>query len=303
MYKQTLCCCLTFAVLFAAHAQEANPSFEVASVKPDKRISWVRRPWTPDVNCAGIGHCGVSGNRFIEDYASLDDLIMDAYRVRRYQIVNAPSWADTGQDVYQIEAKAAGDSLTLDQARLMLQNLLKDRFQLKIHHETRDLPVYALMPGKNGTKLVPSQKACAIPGLMQQGTADKGGAKQGDKAPAAGAPEDRDDALSMIQSWAIIPELLAGRLDRPVVDKTGFEAPSYCLADGNDALMSLLMKLGPGGGGRGGDPQNRTAVPDADSTAPSIFSLTEELWGLKLDAQKSAADVLVIDHVERPSEN
>ncbi len=68
--------------------------------------------------------------------------------------------------------------------------------------------------------------------------------------------------------------------------------------------MVVLMEAGPGGGaGRGGDPQNRTAIPDADSAGPSIFTAVEEKWGLKLESQKAAVDVLVIDRVERPSEN
>ncbi len=68
--------------------------------------------------------------------------------------------------------------------------------------------------------------------------------------------------------------------------------------------MVLIMSMGPGGGaGRGGDPQNRTTIPEADSVAPSVFVAVEEKWGLKLEPQKSSADVLVIDRVERPSEN
>lgn len=279
---------------------QAPLAFEVASVKQDKKYSWVRRPWSPNVDCGPIAKCGVSGNRFVEEFASLDDLIMDAYKVRRYQIVNAPSWADTGQDVYDIDARAAGETLTLDQARVMLQTLLADRFQLKVHHETRDLPVYALVTGKGGSKLTASETPCNLPGFQTQRPDSKGGTKAGDKN---ADPKINPSELMGIQAWIHTPEMLEGRLDRPVVDKTGYDAPTYCTASGDAALVTLIMQLGPGGGGRGGDPQNRTAIPDADSAGPSIFSAVEDLWGLKLEAQKAPVDVIVIDKVERPSEN
>ncbi len=168
---------------------EAPPTFEVASVRQDKRYSWVRRPWSANVDCGPIAKCGLLGNRFNEEFASLDDLIMDAYKVKRFQIAGLPSWGDTGQDVYDVEAKVEGDHPTLDQARRMLQTLLADRFQLKLHHEQRELPVYALVPGKNGSKLVPTEKPCMLPG-------GRGGDTGGD--------------LSLIQQWAIVPEILSG---------------------------------------------------------------------------------------------
>jgi uncharacterized protein (TIGR03435 family) len=93
---------------------------------------------------------------------------------------------------------------------------------------------------------------------------------------------------------------LAGR---PVIDKTGLDAQFYCTPDGLDALTAVMFLIGPTGGGRGGNPQDRSAIPSADSAGPSVFTAVEEKWGLKLDAQKAPVDVLVIDHVDRPSEN
>lgn len=283
-------------VIAGALLAQGPLAFEVASVKQDKTYSWIRRPWSPKVDCGPIAKCGVTGNRFVEMFASLDDLLMDAYKVRRYQIIDAPSWADTGQNVYDVDARAAGETLTLDQARLMLQTLLADRFQLKVHHEIRELPVYALVPAKGGSKLTGSQTPCNLPGFVSQ--------RRDGKASDKNADEGIPAAESMgIQAWIHVPEMLGDRLDRPVVDQTGFDAPAYCTASGDAALITLSRQLGPGGGGRGGDPQNRTALPDADSTDPSVFSAVEDLWGLKLEARKAAVDVIVIDRVERPSEN
>jgi len=297
---EKVCNAAALAITAVVLLQAQQPvEFEVASVKQDKTISWVRRPWSPNFDCEPIAKCGVSGNRFVEKFASLDDLLMDAYKVRRHQIVNAPAWADTGQDVYDVDARAAGQTLPLDQARLMLQALLADRFQLKIHHETRELPVYALVAGKGGSKLTPSDKPCDLPGLQVQPRDGKSGDKTANKN-----PDPEQSALMGIQAWTHMPEMLEGRLDRPVVDKTGYDAPTYCMPTGDAALVTLILQLGPGGGaGRGGDPQNRTAIPDADSTGPSIFTAVEDLWGLKLEAQKAPVDVIVIDHVERPSDN
>ena len=169
------------------------------------------------------------------------------------------------------------------------------------HREPRDTPVYALVVGKNGPKLKPRRDPCALPGavIRRDGgrVVEEGGDKGGDTKGGEKEP------LPFIQAWAFIPELLSGMADRPVIDKTGLEEPAYCTLDGNDPLMTLIMQVGPLGGGRGGDPQNRTAIPDADSTGTSIFSAVEDKWGLKLEPQKAPVDVLVIDHVTRPSEN
>ncbi len=278
---------------------DAPLAFEVASARQDTKYSWVRRPWSPDINCSPIGHCGVSGNRFTEDFASLTDLIMDAFSVRRYQIIGLPNWGDTGHDVYAIAATAPGEgTLPLAQARRMLQTLLADRFQLKLHHETRELPVYALVPAKNGPRLAPRSKVCNLPGatFVTRG-GGRGDGKAGDGKPQ---PVEGGRDLGLLSSWALMPELLAMYTDRPVIDKSGLQEPAYCTADGNDPLMVLVMGLAPGPG-RGVDPQPRSV--DADAGAPSIFTLIEEKWGMRLEPQKAPVDVLVIDHVDRPSEN
>ena len=153
---------LTFGTLQAQ--SQTPPAFEVASVKEDKSHQWVRRPWSPNVDCGPVAKCGLFGNRFSDQVASLDDLLMDAYSVKRFQISGLPAWGDTGTDVYDVEATIGGDRApTLDEARVMLQTLLAERFQLKIHRETRELPVYALVVAKNGPKLKPSDTPCNFP--------------------------------------------------------------------------------------------------------------------------------------------
>jgi uncharacterized protein (TIGR03435 family) len=215
--------------------------------------------------------------RFTEEAASLADLIMDAYQVRRFQIVGMPSWGDSGQDVFDIAARfPEGQTPTLEAARRMLQTLLAERFQLKFHRETKDLPVYALVPGKGGSKLkrAPAGKTC-----------------DGD------ALED-DPAAAFHSSWDLVPEFLGMFAGRPVIDKTGMSG-QYCATGGRDAMAVLDMRAIMGGrGGRRGAPE----TDDGDSAA-NLFTEVLQKWGLRLDAQKGLADVLVIDHVERPSAN
>jgi len=264
-------------LLVCAAALGAQPAFEVASVKPHVIAEgFVRRAWSARIECPPF-HCGIAGMRFTEEAASLADLIMDAYEVRRFQIAGVPSWGDTGRDVYDIAARfPEGQTPKLEMARRMLQTLLADRFQLKLHHETKDLPVYALVVSKGGSKLkrAPEGRTCG------------------------GEALEDDPAGAFHKSWDLAPEMLGMFAGRPVIDKTGMSG-HYCTADRRDAMSALDMRAMMGGrGGRRGAPE----TDDSDSAA-NVFSEVQQKWGLRLEAQKGPADVVVIDHVERPSAN
>jgi uncharacterized protein (TIGR03435 family) len=149
---------------------EPRLEFEVASVKPTE---------FPNAGfaagfAAGAGECGggtltVSGNRVKVSMASICAVIRLAYDVKGYRVVGTPPPPKTSfrtasdrlpEFFYDIEAKAGGGPVTMDQARAMLRTLLDDRFQLKVHHEMKEMPVYALVTGKNKLKLVPSTLDC-----------------------------------------------------------------------------------------------------------------------------------------------
>jgi uncharacterized protein (TIGR03435 family) len=118
---------------------QAQESFEVASIRPHPGIiTFAADP-------------RVKGNRVTATASTLLDLIESAYRARRDQIVGLPGWADS--EHYDLEATAAASAITVDQMRRMLQILLSERFQLRIHHETRAVPMYALVVDKKGPKL------------------------------------------------------------------------------------------------------------------------------------------------------
>src|SRR5438045_1319916 len=126
---------LTCTVMFG-QAKPARPEFEVASIKPSPQQA-------PNQAAVGIH---IDGAQFRSSFFALKDYLGVAYRVRTNQIT-APDWAST--DKFDIAAKIPAGVKT-DQIPEMLQTLLEDRFQLKAHRETKELPVYALVPAKGG---------------------------------------------------------------------------------------------------------------------------------------------------------
>ena len=185
----------------------------------------------------------------------LSFIIEQVYGLRDYQIVDAPKWLSDWSFLIDIQAKAAGP-VTDDQLKLMAQQLLADRFQLKVHREMRPMPVYALIAGKNGPKLQV--------------------AKQG----------GRGGIAAMAPGWI-----------------KGAKVPLSSIAPGSD------RPTGPSGGRRNrfSDPVDFSLqwAPDGsdDTTHPSIFTAVQEQLGLKLEPQKLPIEILVVDHVEKPSEN
>src|SRR5439155_4896287 len=129
---------------FLSHAQQGGaaglPSFEVASIKPSD--PGLRRP-----------NIGIAGSTFTTHGYTLNLLIQLAYDVRGFNITGGPEWIRSER--YNITAKAEPGygKLTVDNMRPLIRSLLVDRFQLVIHRETKELPVYALVVAKNGAKL------------------------------------------------------------------------------------------------------------------------------------------------------
>jgi len=190
-------------VLLATRAlcgQTAASGFEVASVKLD-----VLPPGT--FRFAGANGAvtlpRISGNR-IGITLSLAGLVAAAYNVRAYQVAGAPHWEDRrgAEEFYRIDARTEGDGTpTLDYVRQCLQDLLADRFQLRVHRQTADLPVYNLVVGKKGSKLKESA---------------------GDGAPLASVtPGGLLRVGAFNRSMADLINLLMASVDRPVLDKTG----------------------------------------------------------------------------------
>jgi uncharacterized protein (TIGR03435 family) len=236
---------------------DAASVFEVATIKPSKDDGVHLY-----LDASGVFH---------PTGPSLGDLIKLAYDVHSRQIVGGPPWLD--REKYDLFAKPDRPGKpTLAHLKQMLQKLLADRFQLSLHHEERELSVYAIRIGKSGAKL--SQNDNDPDGNLSYSA--------GPRMVSLTNGTMADLANGLQRSGNI--------LDRPVVDQTGLGSARY-------DLMVRWTPLGSqaeaGGGERRGD--------DAGSP-PDLFTAFQQL-GLKLESTKALVDVLVIDHAEKPSQN
>jgi uncharacterized protein (TIGR03435 family) len=259
-----------------------RPKFEAASVKPNKSGDnrAMRRPQV--------------GGLFSETNYTMRIIITTAFQLTPQQMVAAPEWDRLLGEHFDIEAKAEGDP-SKDQINLMLQSLLADRFKLVVHHETRQLPVYALVlsrAGKTGPQLIQhsDDAKCtdAALGLSPPGRDGTLSAYCGSFS-IVGRPGGLRDAGNNVTMDQMIA-LLGNYMDRPVVDRTGLNG-TY------DFTFEFALPIG-----LGSQPATDPSASDP-SAPPSIFTAIQEQLGLKLESQTGPVDVLVIDHVEEPSEN
>jgi uncharacterized protein (TIGR03435 family) len=229
---------------------DAHPSFEVATINP------------ADPNRTNGGGFTVGGHRIIIEGQTVNDLISFAYAVHRKQIVDGPAWL--GTDKFDIEGQADQPGVAnLQQIQEMLQKLLRDRFDLKLHRDKRDLSIYAIKLAKGGPKLTRSTATSSLPSQSGHGHGDQ---------------QQRKFANNTMSDFALG---MQAYMDRPVVDETNLPG-----------RYDFTLKWTPMN-----SPANE---PDA---APGIFTAVQEELGLKLEATKGPTDVLVIDHVARPSAN
>jgi bla regulator protein blaR1 len=264
------------------------PSFEVASIKPDSSGA-------PGTNIS------VRPGSFIAKGATAKFLITLAYHVNDSQLSGGPGWISS--DKYDVDAKeedAVGEKFQKlpyaqyrEQLELMIQSLLQDRFKLKISHETKEVPVYALVVGKNGPKI-----ALATGGPpVTSGTRPV--AREPNRGPGMRIGRGVVDAWD--SSLTELAEVLSRQPDlggRKVLDRTGLKGNyDISLRWTPDETHGALLR-GPADGNSASD----NAIPP-DSSGPSIFTAVQEQLGLKLESAKGPVDVLVIDHIERPSEN
>lgn len=248
--------------LYAQTAQQ-KPAFAVASIKLDPKADGADSETHP-----GLLRAQMTLARFIAM----------AYAVKPYQVTGGPNWIDT--EHYDILAKlehAAEEALPPDstprqraeaddaQRRAALQDLLAERFQLKFHRETKEMPCYALTVAKGGFKLKES------PNKGEHGTNSQGNGNQ------------RSLTATGVDMGRVVT-FLARQLDRPVVDMTHIQG-----------FYDFTLSWTP-------DDLKNAGAPDQPAL-PSLFTALQENLGLKLESQKAPVELLVIDGAERPSEN
>jgi bla regulator protein BlaR1 len=273
-------------------AQSVDPPgtrFEVASIKPA-------------TNCNASGSIygeplSPSPGRLTLNCATVEGLILGAYS--RYEngrtnfslaplVLGAPSWINSER--YSISAKSAGQENRAIMNGPMLQALLQDRFKLKVNRQTRQIPVFALSVTRSGARLKPFQEGTCIPVDYAQ-----------DPAPQApGQPpfcQNRIQSKAANQRAMHIPgatvttfsALLGVILGRPVIDRTGINGRFDF--DVDFAIDQSTPGFAP------------ETTPTDPAVGVSVFTAVQEQLGLKLESTKGPGEVLVIDHVERPSDD
>jgi uncharacterized protein (TIGR03435 family) len=255
-------------------------------------------------------------------------LITQAFGIQAYQLSGAPDWLNTVR--FDVDAKmdpAVADALAklkpeerTEARRTMMQALLADRLKLTVRRDTKELPVYSLVIAKNGTKLkeVPPPSA---PTPQGPGAPPPAGPPPGAPAPAGGGSSvsvstvgggggrvggpgtvtfgGRGGEQSINAKAAPIATLIrmiSAPLGRPVLDKTG-------LTGFYDISLKWTPEDGQSFGPPGGGPDGALPAPPADSGGTSIFTAIQEQLGLKLEPGKGPVLNIVIEHIEKPSDN
>jgi uncharacterized protein (TIGR03435 family) len=286
MNREARVCILVGLILFAsihsrAQSQDKPSAFDVASVK---------------INASGDPRTGgrLAGTTFAMTNETLWRLVGEAYAdpqaLPRFRIVGGPNWIDTER--FDFEGVAA-KPLDRPQAEHMLRAVLAERFKLIVHTETRQLPVLALRAarrdGSFGPQLRRTDVDCAA--LRTAGTTPPPSANSPHCVLLFGFGRSTADGLTIRDLAAALSRFTA----RMVVDQTALTGPfQWTLAWTPDTLPPRAA----------GTPPDQPVTVNGiaiDPNGPSLFTAVEEQLGLKLEPTRGPVDVLVIDHVERPT--
>lgn len=250
-------------------------TFDVASVKSNKSD-------VPKSIRAGLhGTFGATN-------APMQDLLTWAFGMKGFQLVGAPPWLRSER--FDIEAKVdEKENTTLPELQSRLQALLADRFKLTTHWDTRQLPVFALVQAKNGTKLLPSKPSeCVSPDIK----AALPPPSPNRPAPC-GIPLLRKNRLDGIMlNLEFVRAILEDRLSRTVLDETGLKGTYtvHLAWSADDPTVA--------------ENQGVAAISPPGDQGPSLFTALDEQLGLHLQSRTAPVKVLVIDHIEQqPAEN
>ena len=311
--------------VFYAQTADKSLTFDAASIKP-------AAPLTPDGR-GMIRILGPSGGPGTKDPGrinypgmNLKYLLFTAYGVKPFQI-SGPAWLDTER--FDVVATMPPGT-TKEQFRIMLQNLLAERFKLTIHRDSKELPMYSLTVAKGGPKMKVSQGSATVDAdapMAPPAGPPPGPPKMGaDGFPDLPMPVSGRSGVfnimmpgraKMIAQWESMQdfaERLSNQLAKPVVDETGLAAKyDFTLIylpeqmNGPMGMMAPPPPPPPGAGGgmvTGGEGgRGPGTTPDSEPVA-TLFAALQSQLGLKLDAKKGPVEIIVVDHMEKtPSEN
>jgi uncharacterized protein (TIGR03435 family) len=233
-------------------AQDADPDWEVATIKQEDPNSMETGFWPHERELEIKGK-------------TAEQLLLYGNVLHESQVLNAPDWMRTERWHVEGVAGVPGQP-NRKQMESLVRKLLAERFGLVVHHEQREMRVFALLVAKGGPKMTPSAD-------------DPNGPMHENDNETGGLATMRVKNLSTGELAGMLMRLF---LDRPVVDQTG-------LTRRYDFQLKWT--------------QDETRAPTDGSAPPGLFTAIQEQIGLKLEPTKAMADVLVVDKVERPGAN
>jgi uncharacterized protein (TIGR03435 family) len=291
--------------------QDRSLKFDVASVKRAAPLADGRRII---IQPPSGGPGTKDPTRIHYPNISLRQLLTNAYDVKPFQI-SGPAWLDTER--FDIDGTMPPGT-TKEQFRIMLQNLLADRFKAAIHRETKELPIYSLEVARSGSKLKPSADVplAANPddpiSLPSQPKIGADGFPEIPPQPRGRNPvmfigmPTRVKLLGQDATMEDLTDRLTFQLNRPVTDKTGLKGKF-------DFTLTFSTESMPGPAGPGmpsGLPAAAVPVappsgpPPEGESLPDLFTAVQSQLGLKLDAKKGPVVLIVIDRIEKnPTDN
>ena len=206
---------------------------------------------------------------------------MFAYRILPFQISGGPSWLDSLH--YDIVAKPE-QRPNRSETQEMLQSLLAERFQLEVHRETKELPIYALVLARKDGKLGPGLTESKDCPAVDASTPAR---------PCGNAAMGPNSFTASASPVGGLVSMLSRMMGRSVVDQTGLTQKFDIKMNFTLDQDQLAMMTPPG----------FTPPTPVEPSGPSIFTALREQLGLKLESQKGPVEIFVIDRAEKPSEN
>jgi uncharacterized protein (TIGR03435 family) len=275
----------------------AEAKFDVASIKPAS--SACEAGFCPPTGPPGEVELHVLRDRargsdhgtFHVRNVPLHLLIQLAYNAKDYQIVLEPAWANSER--YDVTAKTENNT-SFKQMLPMLRSLLAERFNLALHTVTKELPVFELTAAKGGLRI----KDASCVNRDPNGPPLPIGSKVCGGVTSRMFPAGRSRLEGFGVPMSKLVEVLADRIGRTVVDKTGFSGTFNFELDfsPDDAASNPKSRTTA-------DADPERPIPGTNVQAPTIFAALQEQLGLRLQAAKGQVEVLLIDHVQRPTPN
>lgn len=277
---------VVFTFVLAAGAAGQQSAFGVASVR--RNVSGGDSSFSPRAN-----------GQLIATNTPLRTLILRAYGLHDSQLIDAPEWAAVER--FDIDARAEPAPPSPDALMPMLRTLLAERFQLKVRTETRQLPAYVLVHARRdrrlGPQIRPTQADCSGGARVMSREEVMAIAKEGWPPCGQGvtisflttsSDGTAGSKIRMRRSGVTMPDFaifLQGQVGRPVVDRTGVEG-----------LFDVEYSFAP-------QPPSPSTELAAGANVPPIFVALEEQLGLKLESERAQVPVLIVESVERPTQN